>query len=360
MNLLLFNLKTDADDDVLGFTTDWINALALHFDRIFVITMYAGRVAVAHNVRVFSVGKEKGYSEPRRFLEFYRILIKLLRTERVDACFAHMMPLFVVMGWCFLRLKNIPIVLWYGHKATPWLLRLAHWLVDRVVTSTPAGFRLKSRKVTVIGQGISENKFGFHPRMVRNKPFVVISVARLSPIKHIESMILAVGEIVRMHGPGSIRLILLGDAVTNEDLTYKLNLQLLTKEHSLDSYVYFAGAVPHHEVRNWLAQADVSINLAPDGAIDKAVLESLAMGLPVVVQNRSFAELFEKCGVAQKRFITPDLKPDTIARVISGWMLSDPIENRKILETLSANVLESHGLAGLAKRLSTQIKGLVN
>jgi len=29
-NLLLFNLKTDADDDILGFTTDWINALAPH------------------------------------------------------------------------------------------------------------------------------------------------------------------------------------------------------------------------------------------------------------------------------------------------------------------------------------------
>lgn len=360
MNLLLFNLKTDADDDVLGFTTDWINTLAVHFAQIFVITMHAGRIAVADNVQVFSVGKEKGYSEPRRFLEFYRILIKLLRTERIDACFAHMMPLFTVMGWCFLRLKNIPIVLWYGHKATPLLLRIAHRLVDRVVTSTPAGFRLKSRKVTVVGQGISENKFGFRPHTARNKPFAVISVARLSPIKHIESMILAVAEIVRMHGPDSIRLILLGDAVTEEDLTYKLNLQHLTKEHSLESNIHFAGAVPHHEVRNWLAQADLSINLAPDGAIDKAVLESLAMGVPVVVQNRSFAELFARCGADKNRFIAPDLKPDTIARLIGEWIFSDPVADKKILEMLSAGVLEHHGLAGLTMRISTQIKGLVN
>ena len=99
MNLLVFNLKTDADDDVLGFTTDWVNALAASCERIFVITMSAGRIAVAENVQVYSIGKEQGYSEPRRATEFYRTLSRLLRNERIDACFAHMMPLFAVMGW---------------------------------------------------------------------------------------------------------------------------------------------------------------------------------------------------------------------------------------------------------------------
>ena len=39
--LLVFNLKTDASDDALGFTTDWVNAIATHWDRVFVITMTA-------------------------------------------------------------------------------------------------------------------------------------------------------------------------------------------------------------------------------------------------------------------------------------------------------------------------------
>jgi len=83
-NLILFNLKTDADDDILGFTTDWINALAPHFNRVFAITMCAGKIDVAENVQVFSVGKEKGYSEPRRASEFYRILWKILRTQKIN------------------------------------------------------------------------------------------------------------------------------------------------------------------------------------------------------------------------------------------------------------------------------------
>ncbi len=78
MNLLLFNLATDADDPILGFTTGWINRLAPHYEHIDVITMRVGRLAVAPNVRVYSVGKERGYGEARRALEFYRLLIGLL------------------------------------------------------------------------------------------------------------------------------------------------------------------------------------------------------------------------------------------------------------------------------------------
>ncbi|MBZ0286039.1 MAG: hypothetical protein K8I30_00385, partial [Anaerolineae bacterium] len=92
MKLLLFNLATDADDPVLGFTTVWINALARQCEQIDVLTMRAGRLALAENVRVFSVGGEKGDSEPRRAVEFYRILFDLLRRTRYDACFAHMQP----------------------------------------------------------------------------------------------------------------------------------------------------------------------------------------------------------------------------------------------------------------------------
>src|SRR2546428_2863676 len=39
VRILLFNLATDSDDPILGFTTRWIKALAKHVERIHVITM---------------------------------------------------------------------------------------------------------------------------------------------------------------------------------------------------------------------------------------------------------------------------------------------------------------------------------
>src|SRR4029079_6941240 len=133
--------------------------LAARCEAVDVITMKMGRLAVAPNVQVYSVGKEKGYSEARRFFEFYRILFRLLRQHHYEACFAHMMQLFAVMGSPVLKLYRVPITLWYAHKATGRMLQLAEKLVDHVVTSTAEGFRLPSKKVQIIGQGIDTDHF---------------------------------------------------------------------------------------------------------------------------------------------------------------------------------------------------------
>ena len=58
MRLLWFNLATDVDDPVLGFTSRWIQAIATKVERIHVITMRAGRIELPENVRCDSVGKE--------------------------------------------------------------------------------------------------------------------------------------------------------------------------------------------------------------------------------------------------------------------------------------------------------------
>ena len=87
MRLLWFNLATDVDDPVLGFTSRWFQAIATKVERIHVITMRAGRIELPENVRCDSVGKEAGYSRPRRIVECYRILLEVLRNEPVDACF---------------------------------------------------------------------------------------------------------------------------------------------------------------------------------------------------------------------------------------------------------------------------------
>src|SRR5512132_1096345 len=98
MRILLFNLATDADDPLLGFTTRWISALAARVEFIHVITMRMGRLNVPDNVRVYSVGKEKGFSELRRLMEFYRLLFRILREDRIDACFSHMITIFTILA----------------------------------------------------------------------------------------------------------------------------------------------------------------------------------------------------------------------------------------------------------------------
>ncbi|WP_337288312.1 hypothetical protein [Candidatus Methylomirabilis sp.] len=175
MRLLLFNLATDADDPILGFATLWIAALVKRMERIHVITMRAGRIEVPANVRVYSVGKERGYSEPRRAIEFYRHLLQVLRHDRIDICFSHMVPIFTVLAAPVLKTKGIPIVTWYAHPSLTWTLKLAHHVSDRMVTSVPTAYPHRNDKLVVVGQGIDMELFcpnGRPPRTARRLFYV--------------------------------------------------------------------------------------------------------------------------------------------------------------------------------------------
>ena len=138
MHVLWFNLATDLDDPILGFTSSWIGEVATIVDSIHVITMRLGRVELPENVRIYSVGKEKGFSEPRRALEFYRHLFRILHREPIDACFSHMIPIFSVLAYPSLKLRGIPLISWYAHRHESVTLKLAHHLSDRMVSINQA------------------------------------------------------------------------------------------------------------------------------------------------------------------------------------------------------------------------------
>ena len=57
MHVLWFNLATDLDDPILGFTSSWIGEVATIVDSIHVITMRLGRVELPENVRIYSVSR---------------------------------------------------------------------------------------------------------------------------------------------------------------------------------------------------------------------------------------------------------------------------------------------------------------
>ena len=209
MRLLWFNLATDVDDPVLGFTSRWIQAIATKVERIHVITMRAGRIELPENVRCDSVGKEAGYSRPRRIVEFYRILLEVLRNEPVDACFSHMFPLFTVLAAPLLRPKGVPIVTWYAHPSLTLQLRLAHRLSDQMVTSLPSSYPYDPDKLRVLGQGIDTDWFA--PDKTRPQlPALILCAGRLSPVKDHVTLLKAVA-MLRQRFRGQFQVVILGN-----------------------------------------------------------------------------------------------------------------------------------------------------
>lgn len=355
MNLLLFNLKTDADDGVLGFTTDWINALSRHFDRVFVITMQAGRIVVADNVEVFSVGREEGRSRVRRILEFYRLLNFVLRRHSIDVCFAHMMPLFTVLGSPLLRARGIRTVLWYAHKSVTPTLKLAHVLAARVVTSGPEGFQIPSSKVRYVGQGISLGKFSL-ARATTPGMFTVVSVGRLSAIKNVAGMIRAFSLFAATRPAGTVKLILVGGPLPGKDEAYARTLPGLCDELGLGEAVHFTGGVSHGKVGEWVSQADVMLSLSETMSMDKAILECLAAGVPCLVHNPAFIPVFQEAGVDPAPFVLKSNEPEVVARALAYWSDEGINAQADAMARVVDSVREHHGLEGLARRIAGTLK----
>ncbi|MCA0457695.1 MAG: glycosyltransferase family 4 protein [Chloroflexi bacterium] len=347
MRLLLFNLATDTDDPVLGFTTIWINALAARCEAVDVITMRVGKLAVAPNVRVYSVGKEKGYGEARRAVEFYRILLNLLRQHHYDACFAHMMQLFAVMAAPLLKLYRVPITLWYAHKATGRMLQAAEKLVDHIVTSTPDGFRLPSKKLHIIGQGIDTTVFTPTTRP-SDTLFTIISIGRVAPVKRLEIIIAAVKSL-HEQGLTDLRLRLIGEA-TPADSAYLNQLHRLVREAHLESLVTFSGGMPYEAVTREYQQADVMVNMSATGSLDKAVLEAMACGLPVITANESFEPILAPW--ADLLYIPPE-SPDVLPVRLKRLIEMSVQDRTDLGSQLRALVVEQHSIDRLVDRLMT-------
>jgi glycosyltransferase involved in cell wall biosynthesis len=288
MQVLWFNLATDTKDPVLGFATHWIRALARRVEVIHVLTMRAGRVEVPDNVRVYSVGKERSYSEPRRAAEFYRHLLRILHREHIDVCFSHMMPLFTMLAGPVLKAKGIPIVTWYAHPSLTWILKLAHHFSSRVVSSVATAYPYQHEKLTVVGQGIDTDLFspdGMHPE----KPPMILCVGRLSPVKDHQTLLRA-ACLLRQRWDQPFRVVMVGSPVEPRDELYVESLHKQVKELGLEDTVSFEPPIAMLDLPSWYQRCTVHVNLTSTGYGDKVAWEAMACGRACLVANEGYGE----------------------------------------------------------------------
>ncbi len=354
MNLLVFNLAMDADDPVLGHTTAWTNALARRCEHVSVITMRAGRLALEPNVTVYSLGKEFGFSEPRRLARFYRLVGSALRERRTDACFAHMTPLFAVLFAPVARPRRVPILLWYAHSSVTPTLRLAHAVVDRCVTATADGFRLRSEKLFVIGHGVDVERFRPPASTGPAYDTTAVSVGRIAPIKRIDEMIDAIG-MLRSENAVALRLSLFGAPSTGSDGRYETCLRQLVHGRGLEEQVSFEGHLTFDEVPAAYHRGALFLNLSETGAIDKAILESMASGCIPISRNASYAAIARENGFG---WLVPEPGAAAVADRILRVLDRAAGEGTAITERLRRIVVEQHSLDRLADSLVNQLQEL--
>jgi glycosyltransferase involved in cell wall biosynthesis len=345
MRILMLTRRVDKDDWRIGFSHTWIERLASHpaVEALDVICLSKGAYDLPENVRLWSMGKERGKNRPRELWNFLRGLVRF--APQADVIFGHMIPRYVLIAASWTWVYRKPMVLWYTHRSVTLELRLAHALVQRVVTASPESYRLSGDKVQIIGHGIDMS--AFTPAESPPDERLILAVGRLSPIKNYDALLRGLAALRARGGFDDVRVVIAG-GTTPEQADHERKLLDLAQELGLADRVDFRGPVPPGEVPALYRQAAVTANLCPTGGLDKVVLESLASAVPVVVHNATFRPLLaDDSGLLWAETLDPEMVADHLAAVLA----LPPADRAALGHRLAERVQADYALEGLVERL---------
>lgn len=343
-NLLIITQKVDENDDVLGFFHEWIREFSKKWNKVFVICLKRGDYDLPDNVRVLSLGKERGLNKLDYLFNFYKYVWQL--RGQYDAVFVHMNPKYVVLGWPVWKLLGKTVSLWYAHGYVPLMLNVADKLTDIAFTSTKDGYRIKSGKLKIVGQGIDVNKFCPPASKSASEFFKIVTVGRISPSKDYQTLINAVAL---LGGEKKLEVKIIGDIAFSEQGSYLGELKKLVHEKGLDDIIKFAGSIANKNLVPVLQDADLFVNMGHTGSLDKANLEAMACGLPLLTCNEAFSDVL---GHYSGLLMYPKRDFTKLAERIGYIMRLKENELAKMSNDLRAIVVREHNLDGLVEKIT--------
>ncbi len=281
MKLLILTQKVDTDDSILGFFHRWILEFAKHCEKITVICLMEGKHNLPANVKVLSLGKERGASRLKYLWNFYLYIWQ--ERKNYDVVFVHMNQEYVILGWKFWKLWGKKIWLWRNHPKGSWLTRWAVFVSNRVFCTSKFSFTARFKKTELMPVGIDTDLFNRQPNVFR-QPKSILFLARMSPIKKPDLLIRGLSIIKERQVSFSAKLI---GSPSNGSVEYYHKLKSLVDSLGLGSSVEFLPEVKNYETPIIYSQHLINVNLTPAGSYDKTIFEAMACGCLTLCSNRN-------------------------------------------------------------------------
>jgi glycosyltransferase involved in cell wall biosynthesis len=165
-------------------------------------------------------------------------------------------------------------------------------------------------------------------RKSEGQTFTILSNRNLQPIYNISLLIRSIPILLKEES--NAKFIIAGDGPERESLENE------AKKLNIDKFIQFIGRVPHNEMPNLLAQADIYVSTSLHDGTSVSLLEAMACGtFPIVTDILSNREWITD---SENGFLIPTENEHFLARRIveavhnKGLLAKAAEKNRKVIE----------------------------
>lgn len=340
MKLLIFTQKVDRNDQTLGFFHSWIKELSYKAESVSVICLYKGDFDLPKNVKVFSLGKERGISKIGYIINLYKYLLNL--SGSYDKVFVHMNEEYILLLGLYWKIKRIPVYLWRNHPRGSFLTKIAVFLSNKVFYTSKGSFTSASSKSYSMPVGIDTDIFKPILGVIRKK-YSICMVGRVSKIKNIDLALEAINRLVVQAVQTSIVII---GPVSDSDSDYFTLLKNYVADKKLQKVVTFMPGVSPDKLPEIYSSFELCLNLTEEGSFDKTIVEATACGAVPIVLGSSFNDLLPEICITKN-------SAEEVAISIEKLIRAD--EQIKINRELE-DFVKKQSLQALMQKLTAELK----
>ncbi len=342
MKLLVVTQEINIASPTLGFFHEWVRMLSSRYESVEVICLSEGHHTLPGNVRVHSLGKEKGKASPVVYALRFLGLVWRLRHD-YDVILVHMNQEYVLLSGTIWKLLGKHIYMWRNHYAGSWLTDVAASFCTKVFCTSKHSYTAKYRKTVLMPVGVDADQF-----LVRaNAPCAQRSIlffSRIAPSKRADMFIDA---LALLHKQGlEFKASIYGSPVSGDEAYYAA-LGARVQEQNLADVVKFKKGVSKDEAPAIYQSHEIYVNCSPSGMFDKTLFEAAASGCLVLAISEDFTTITDK----DLQF---ESTPESLATKLR-LLLATTNEQKAKLQTLLISTAKEHSLPALMQELEKSI-----
>jgi glycosyltransferase involved in cell wall biosynthesis len=277
--LVLFNLELDSQSTLLSSNIALVNAFQEYFDKILVVSTRVGVIPPSlKKIKVIELGGGSLSNRVQALTRLLRLVPNLYAERKGTLIFHHMSHRTVIFPGIFAKCFRIKQGLWYSHEHSPFELRIATAIADKIFSPSKESFPLESDKLVDVGQAIDVSRFSHvGESSTYRKIDQILTIGRISRAKHLDEVFQILVD--QSSSPRCNVIYFVGPV---QDISYRNEIASTCEK--LNVQAKFQGVLEPIEIPNLLRQFCYYFSGTTKG-VDRALIEAAASGCLVLTTN---------------------------------------------------------------------------